>query len=462
MKYHLTDKGEAKKCSAKPGNCPVTRVTEGEHYDSVEQAQGAYEKSQSTFGAKTLGSTVDAQKFRGFIKSGHISERVHPEDESLKVYSYTPKTQFSGMWTPETLLARGLILKSSKTGDFGDSTIHARALGKFFTVEQMSEGDWTNIKLVDDDENVTIQENAPIDFAAPATVAEKMNGALGVTYIDSKGNASISTKGSFSSVEAQIGTKILEKYDQKKLGDFIEKNMPNSTPLFEIISPDRPHPVDYGDMEDVILLGSVNKSTGRWTPIHKDDKIVKEFCFKTAEEMPATTLGEALATPYKKNTEGMVVTTTSADGQQKMYKVKPVEYHNLRSAFYKLKKGKVSETVTYVTNDDLMAVEKPEDIKLDLDANAKQFESFAQGKLFKEYVEPTKSLVDQTNADFDEFLRKNEVELNDPNLRRIIGTTKEKNLPTTKNLLFAVLKDRTDQPGFLLESAKNSIIKKLK
>ena len=48
MKFHLTDDG-AKPCSAKPGNCPITKETGGEHYSSINEAEKSYEQSQSAF-----------------------------------------------------------------------------------------------------------------------------------------------------------------------------------------------------------------------------------------------------------------------------------------------------------------------------------------------------------------------------------------------------------------------------
>ena len=108
MRFHINEKGEVKRCRAEKGNCPITKETGGEHYNTANQAQAAYEKMQTPQSVKSLASVVDPQKFKKFINDGYISERRHPEDDSLRVYSYTPKTQFSGMWSPETLLARGL------------------------------------------------------------------------------------------------------------------------------------------------------------------------------------------------------------------------------------------------------------------------------------------------------------------------------------------------------------------
>lgn len=463
LKYHLNEKGEAKKCSAKPGNCPITKENGGEHYDTKEEAQKAYEGQRKSFAnEKSLSNFVNPEKFQALIDSGHISERKHPDDDTLRVYSYTPKVQFSGLWTPETLLARGLILKTPKNGDLNEANIHARALGKFFTVEQMSEGDWTNLKLVDDDENVTVQENAPIDFDSPAVVSEKMNGALGVAYIDPEGNASISTKGSFESVEAGIGSKILDKYDRKELGKYLNRNMKNSTPLFEIITPERLHPVDYGDMEDVILLGTVNKKTGEWAPVDKDHPLVEKFGFQTSERLEAKTLREAVEMPYRENTEGMVVTTKDADGKQKMYKVKPQEYHNLRMSFYKLKKGKVSETIQYMKNDkDIMNIKSADDVDLQVDSNIKKYEGFAKNKIFTDFIQPVQKDVAKANTELDRVLKEHNTDIHDPNIRKTIGKMSDKNLNVSKGRLFSAISDRENGGDKLLSTIKNETLRNL-
>lgn len=454
-KFHINDKGEAKECRAREGNCPITKETGEPHYNTIEEAQAAYEKKQAPLKLGTLASVVDPQKFKKFIEEGYISERMHPDDKNLKVYSYTPKTQFSGMWSPETLLARGLILKTEDDGNLDTAVIHARALGKFFTVEQMSEGDWTNIKLVDDDENVTVQENAPIDFDTPATVAEKMNGALGVAYIGPDGTAKISTKGSFTSIEAGIGSNILQKYDEKKLGKFLKKEMKNSTPLFEIISPERPHPVNYGDMEDVILLGTVDKRTGKWAPVDENHKLVKEFGFQTPEKIPATTLREALALPYRDNTEGMVVTTTNADGEQKMYKVKPEEYHKLRSAFYKIKKGNISETSKLIKNDNIMNIKSADDVNVELEHSAKQWEGTVKKDLYEKYVQPVQNTVNETNSALDNILKKHNLSIDDRSLRKTVALQSDYD----KNLLFAAIDDRTKRKGMLQKIVEERVLK---
>lgn len=277
-----------------------------------------------------LRDMVDHGAFEQAIIDGYISERKHESDDSLRVYSYTPKTQFSGRWTPETRLARGLMLKIDGN-DFANAKVAGRGLPKFFTVEQ-TESDWGRPKLVDDDEGVIVEDAPELSWNAPAFVADKMNGALGLAYAGPEGLA-ISTKGSFGSNEAHIATRwIREHLTSDEQARFIE-HFEGSTALFEIITPERPHPVDYGETEALFFLGSVAHSDGRWTPAEPDHYLATELRFDVATRLAHSTLREAVEAPYRANTEGLVVTIEDEKGQH-LYKVKPPEYLELRKAFY--------------------------------------------------------------------------------------------------------------------------------
>jgi hypothetical protein len=299
-----------------------------------------------------LSDLASVDEFIRLIKGGYISERVHDLDSTLRVYSYTPKTQFGGMWTPETRLTRGLIL-SVPNGDLMEALVVGRGLPKFFTVEQ-TDSDWARPKLVDDDENVVIQESVILPWTSPAFVADKLNGALGLAYSAPDGLA-ISTKGSFGSLEASIGTRIIrEKLTAAQQRDFLARTE-GSTVLFEIITPERPHPVDYGELEDIVLLGSVEHETGRWTPAATDGRLSTLFGLDVAPRLPYGTLREAVESPYRENTEGLVVTVEDEEGQH-LYKVKPSEYLELRKAFYATETVDLMGLMLGMNSDELEAV----------------------------------------------------------------------------------------------------------
>jgi len=299
-----------------------------------------------------LSDLVSVLAFERDIRDGFISERKHEADDSLRVYTYTPKTQFSGRWTNETRLARGLILRVPETGIY-DAQVVGRGLPKYFTISQL-DSDWGKAKLIDDDEGVTVEESAELSWDAPAFVADKMNGALGLAYNAPDGLA-ISTKGSFGSPEAGIATRWLREHltlaEQVRFSDFFN----DSTALFEIITPERQHPVDYGDTEELFFLGSVRHSDGRWTPADSSHFLVTDLRFHAAEPLEHRTLREAVEAPYRENTEGMVVTLDDEHGQH-LYKVKSDEYLALRRAFYAVESTDIAADLVSLSSEELEAL----------------------------------------------------------------------------------------------------------
>jgi RNA ligase len=95
----------------------------------------------------------------------------------------------------------------------------------------------------------------------PFKAYEKLDGSLGVGYwID--GKLHIATKGSFESDQAIKANEILDK----KYPNISEKLNSNYTYLFEIIYPENRIVVNYGDIEDVVLIGVKDTATGEDIP----------------------------------------------------------------------------------------------------------------------------------------------------------------------------------------------------
>lgn len=348
-----------------------------------------------------LSDIASVERFIADLAGDRIQERVHPDDPDLRIYSYTKKTQFGGLWTPESKLARGLILRVPG-GDFTLATVESRGLPKFFTVAQ-SQDDWGRAKLIDDDENVVVDEAPEIPWDMPAVVANKLNGALGLGYIDPSGRFRISTKGSFGSLEATVANRVL---DSKYPGatDHISRSdvaaPPMTTMLFEIITPERPHPVDYGNLEDLVYLGTIDNSTGGWSPAKSDDDAVL-FGFPFAETHKVRSLRDAVELPYEDNTEGFVVTVIGG-GPEAIYKVKPNEYLQLRKLFYALQETELKDFVsTRSFTDQLQEIDGPEDIDLsalvgELKLNA-QMEAMLEKRRSRIYMQiagPARQLIE--------------------------------------------------------------------
>ena len=172
-----------------------------------------------------------------------ISIQKHPE-ANLFIYNYSPKVQYEKLWDEITMMARGLILDN-------EMNIVARPFGKFFNLEEHTESEIPNL---------------------PFDVYEKMDGSLGILYwLNDK--PFIATRGSFNSEQSQHANEILySKYPHTF--DNIDKS---STYLFEIIYPQNRIVVDYGLIDDLVLLTIINNETGEERIEDIGFPIVKKF-----------------------------------------------------------------------------------------------------------------------------------------------------------------------------------------
>lgn len=292
-----------------------------------------------------LSFVTNIKHFERDIEQGYIGVRPHPEDEHLIICCYTTKTQINGHWVKDTtMLARGLILYTPTISSLKGARIISRGISKFFTIDTVESADsWGKIKLIDDDENVTVETDVNIPFNVPAFISDKLDGALGIGY-PYAGEFHIATKGSFSSHEAEIANKIME---QKSPGSHFTKGetlftvfdrediLYEYTPLFEIITPDllpcERHVIDYGDTENLFFLGVVSNSDGQYHPAEElmsDEKFehsalsnLATICgFETPETLSYENLEEALNAEEILNKEGMVVVIN--DDKQHIYKIK--------------------------------------------------------------------------------------------------------------------------------------------
>lgn len=171
---------------------------------------------------------MNKQLLQQMVSEKLVSVQKHPSAD-LFIYNYSPKVQYDKLWNEVTSKTRGLILDS-------EMNYVARPFGKFFNIEEHQPNE---IPLL------------------PFEVFEKMDGSLGILYwID---NAPfIATRGSFTSEQAIHATALLyDKYSHL----FININK-NKTYLFEIIYPQNRIVVDYGGLDDLILLTVIDNETG--------------------------------------------------------------------------------------------------------------------------------------------------------------------------------------------------------
>ena len=192
--------------------------------------------------------------------------RRHPT-LPLTILTYTPKAKFERKWTRELLLARGLVVDD-------EGNVVGRPLSKFFN-------------------DFEIQGNLP---NGPIEVFEKMDGSLIVMFFYN-GEPIFSTKGNFSSEQAQKAKEIFErKYKHLKLDQ-------EFTYCFEVIYPENKIIVDYKEEEDLFLLAKIHTKTGK-------EESIDESGFKTAKlfaKMENIDKLKELKSLDKENEEGFVV-----------------------------------------------------------------------------------------------------------------------------------------------------------
>jgi RNA ligase len=232
-----------------------------------------------------LSDLVDPDALAQAIGDGHVREQVHPS-LPLKILNYTEKAQFERAWNDVTRQCRGLIIDD-------EGRVVARPYAKFFNYAEHPEGTF--------------------ELGARVVVTDKLDGSLGVLFPTPDGHA-IATRGSFASDQAQHATKIWqERYARTSEVE------PSITYLFEIIFPANRIVCDYGDLDDLVLLGGVKTLSG--TPVPAASL---SWRGPSVTAFDYATLGEALAAAPRSGAEGLVL--RFPDHGQVMIKIKQDDY----------------------------------------------------------------------------------------------------------------------------------------
>lgn len=172
------------------------------------------------------------------VDDGDVRAQTHPEFPELSIFNYTEEVQYRNKWNNITLQCRGLIINTI-TG-----AVVARPWEKFFNFGQ--------------------RDNR-IDSDAPVEVTDKMDGSLGILYLRPDNKWAIATRGSFASEQAIHATNLLNTLYKDFIVDWLgEYWLQRNTYLFEIIYPDNRIVVNYGQMDDLVLLGAVDMKYGTY------------------------------------------------------------------------------------------------------------------------------------------------------------------------------------------------------
>lgn len=227
------------------------------------------------------------------IESGYVKVQDHP-GLPLRIFNYTERATYDRAWSDVTRQCRGLIADAS-------GVIVARPFGKFFNYGEHPEGS--------------------LDLAAPAEVTDKLDGSLAIMYPtgDAVHPWAVATRGSFTSDQAKHATSLLIT----RYRDFEPPE--GMTVLWEVVYPLNRIVVDYGDTDDLFLLGAVDIATGEST----GPDWVTGWDGPVAETFSAATLAEALAIEPRRNAEGVVVHLTGTGTRIKLKQDDYVALHRL-------------------------------------------------------------------------------------------------------------------------------------
>lgn len=263
-------------------------------------------------------STDDLEKA---IENGYVRVNPHP-DAPLAILGYTEKAQFDRVWNDVTLNCRGLIIDL-------DGFVVARPWKKFFNW-----GERPTLFSTDD----------------PVEVTDKKDGSLGILYQHPvTGDYAFSTRGSFASDQAIHATEV---YNNKY--SHIAQPLKGYTFLFEIVYPKNRIVLNYGDMDDLILLGAVDNERG-WYFGPGEAAGMLNWTGPVTEVFEYRTMNDCFKV-HRENAEGLVI--RSGSNMVKLKQVDYVELHrivtnlNERSVWSQLKEGKSARDICEMIPDE--------------------------------------------------------------------------------------------------------------
>jgi RNA ligase len=244
----------------------------------------------------SLADLVPPGEVERLVAERYVTARRHPSLD-LTIYNYTPRCQYEPYWTDATRLLRGLIVEGAS------GAVVARPFAKFFNLGEVHGG--------------------PLPLDEPFSVYEKVDGSLGIAYLDADGLPSLATRGSFVSEQARRGTRILRERYAEALPR-LAALLPHHTVMVEIVYPENRIVVDYGDRADLVLLGVLDTATGKDLPMesfaHLGFPLARTWPCPSVDEIVALCESDALD-----GEEGFVVAFESGH----RVKVKREEYQRL-------------------------------------------------------------------------------------------------------------------------------------
>lgn len=215
------------------------------------------------------------------IRESHDGQRILNYSDAAM---YTP-----GAWdNPAVRACRGLIVDP-------DNRVVARPWAKFFNHGQPEAG--------------------YLDMDAPVEVTDKMDGSLGIVHLDEAGDVRVATRGSFESDQAIHATAWIRAQDWRP------KDIAYYTPLVEIIYPGNRIVCDYGDRDELVLLGAVDAYGMYYGP--ELAGLLCDWRGPVTKTFDYPTLRDALAAAPRPGAEGLCVRFVE---ENRIVKIKQADY----------------------------------------------------------------------------------------------------------------------------------------
>lgn len=267
-----------------------------------------------------LSDILDPEQLADMIVAKRIKVQKHPE-LPLLIYNYSDLAQYAGEWTQAERVCRGLIVAED------DMRVIARGPSKFFNYGEPS------------------AKTYPLDTMVRVT--KKEDGSLGIGW-HYEGHYGIATRGSFTSEQAMHATEGKSEGTVFHIGLFESRG---STVVGEIVFPENRIVLDYGDRDELILLGGVINRTGLFNA--RADAVLMDYRPETGlvKQPHVMTLAEAIALPIPDDEEGYVLDILDADGNTIDHlKLKGARYKELHAAIFGLTERKVWEQMVAGTD----------------------------------------------------------------------------------------------------------------
>lgn len=205
--------------------------------------------------------------------------------------------------------------------------------------------------------NSSEPEAASLDLSEPVVVTDKADGSLGILYPAADGWA-VATRGSFTSEQAKHATELY----RRKYSEWTPP--PGITVLFEIVYPENRIVLDYGQMDDLILLGYVDIQTGQ--TLSAAPGLQLDWPGPVVEAFPYTSFTEALQAEPRPNSEGLVVHLLASDQRVKLKQSDYVAMHRIVTGFTARRLWeRAAVHATHAAHPDMTAKRMGQNLKLD-------------------------------------------------------------------------------------------------